>query len=114
MSRLPQTVAGALIPERITLNGRVLDRRAFLGALGLTTAGAVLAGRLGAGVTEETAGVEAPVTQWSAAPEGNWHVDDMWGHWPRYAHPIPYSSVHRSPPSVAWDNVAPADRIFIA
>jgi hypothetical protein len=94
------------LPERVTLNGRVLDRRAFLGALGLTAAGTalVLAG----------AGVLGPreATGAAAIPDGTGHVDDMWGHWPRYAHPIPYTVVRHVP--IGSDTVAPVDRMFVA
>ena len=94
------------VPERVTLNGKVLDRRVFLSALGLTAAGTalVLAG----------AGVSAPREAMGAAaiPEGTGHVDDMWGHWPRYAHPIPYTVVRHAP--ISWDTVAPIDRMFVS
>ena len=93
------------LPERVTLNGRVVDRRAFLGALGLTAAGTALA-LAGAGARPPGAAMGA-----SAMPEGAGHVDDMWGHWPRYAHPIPYTLVRHAP--ISWDTVAPVDRLFV-
>ncbi len=93
------------LPERVTLNGKVMDRREFLGALGLTAAGSalVLAGGIGR-IPREATGA-------AAIPEGTGHVDDMWGHWPRYAHPIPYTVVPHVP--VSWDTVAPIDRMFV-
>ena len=96
--------SGALgsVPARLTFNGRVLDRRAFLAVLGLTAAGSLLAGR-----AWDAGGVS--LSQ-AAGEQGLWHVDDMWGHWPRYAHPIPYSSVHQP---LSWDDVAPVDRMFV-
>jgi hypothetical protein len=48
----------------------------------------------------------------SATAAGAGHVDDMWGHWPRYAHPIPYTLVHHIP--ISLDEVAAADRMFMA
>jgi hypothetical protein len=41
---------------------------------------------------------------------GAWHVDDMWGHMPRYAHPISCAVVHEQ---TNWDYVAPVDRAFV-
>lgn len=73
-----------------------LDRRSFMGALGLTVAAASLPGW----------------RVWTFSPEaGTWHVDDMWGHMPRYAHPISCSPVHVS---ISWDDVDPVDRAFVS
>ena len=99
------------MPGRVTLNGRVLDRRTFLGALALTAAGAAVpfsrTGLGGAGLqASSVAGAVA-----SAMAEGPWHVDDMWGHWPRYAHPISYTLVRHVP--IDLTGVAPADRQFM-
>ena len=90
------------LPERVTLNGQVVDRRSFLGALGLTVAGMglVLAG--GGRLLSKDA---------SAIQGGTGHVDDMWGHWPRYAHPIPYTLARHEP--ISWDAVAGVDRMFV-
>ncbi len=97
----------ASLQGRFTLNGRVLDRRAFLGALALTAAGT------GLSLSRASAGAPARATELvSATAEGTGHVDDMWGHWPRYAHPIPYTLVHHVP--ISLDGVAAADRMFIA
>ena len=102
----PEEGAGTIVPARLTLNGRVLDRRTFLGALGLTAAGSLVARH-----PWNVALLEAPAGGLAAcAEQGAWHVDDMWGHWPRYAHPIPYSSVHQP---LSWDDVAPVDRQFV-
>ncbi len=101
----------AMEPLRLTLNGRVLDRRAFLGTMGLA-AGVVLVGSVvPVAVTRRTAAI--PPGDMSAAHDGggSWHVDDMWGHWPRYAHPIPYSHVESA--AVTSENVAPADLMFM-
>jgi hypothetical protein len=98
---------GETLPGRVTLNGRVVDRRTFLGALALTAAGVALPCRQAVPVgLQALAGTAA-----SALPEGLWHVDDMWGHWPRYAHPISYTLVRHVPIDLA--TVAPADRQFM-
>lgn len=85
-----------------------LDRRSFLGALSLTATGALLTAR----------GWTAPVAAnggWSLSRTGGndvgaWHVDDMWGHMPRYAHPITCRPAHRP---IDLDNVAAVDRALI-
>lgn len=97
---------------RLTLNGRVVDRRTFLGALALTAAGAGLSlsrAFEGAGAVPAR-GADASLM--GATAQGPGHVDDMWGHWPRYAHPIPYTLVHNVP--ISLDGVAAVDRMFIA
>lgn len=106
--------AGRESPQRlvrVSLNGRTLDRRAFLEALGLGT-GAVLTGGLLPSAVSGFLSHAGAAREWlSADVEGSWHVDDMWGHWPRYAHPIPYG--HGQAPAAAWDNVDPVDRMFV-
>jgi hypothetical protein len=81
-----------------------LDRREFLAA-GLAT-GAALAGVLGA----RLAGA-APPTSPARAALGDGHVDDAWGHWPPYAHPIPYGQAQFAP-TVRTD-IAAADAMFL-
>jgi hypothetical protein len=101
----------ALLPESLTLNGRVLDRRAFLGCLAAAGAGLCLSGvsrGAGAAPLEDS----SAMTLANAIPQGGGHVDDMWGHWPRYAHPIPYTLVRHVP--ISLDGVPAADRVFIA
>ncbi len=44
-------------------------------------------------------------------PEGDWHVDDICGHMPRYAHPIPYMHDTIAPELAAL--AAPMDRQFV-
>jgi len=99
-------------PIRLSINGRTLDRRAFLEALGLG-AGAVLTGALlPPAVSGFVSSHADPASEGlSADADGSWHVDDMWGHWPRYAHPIPYG--HVQAPAASWDNVDPIDRMFV-
>lgn len=96
-----------------------IDRRAFLG--GAAAAGAVAA----ATATPLTAralaparpapasgeALPAPASAQSAA-DADWHIDDMWGHTPRYAHPIPHSPMGTSP--VEWEHVEPIDRFLVS
>jgi hypothetical protein len=86
-----------------SVEGLVLDRRAFLGNVSLA-AGAVMATAL------------VPLSFVHAAPadmqmviagmEGTGSVDDACGHWPPYAHPIPYGR-----PQVTYVMAANADPI---
>jgi hypothetical protein len=79
-----------------------LDRRRFfLGSLSIS--GAVL---LSGGLSALT--LACPAT--AAVPPGSGHVDDMWGHWPPYAHPIPYATGEAAPhPRASLD---PVDRMW--
>jgi hypothetical protein len=94
-------------PEKC--GGLTLDRRTFLGGAGLA-AGAVVAATL----VPLSLGREAaagPVLT-VAALDAGWHVDDMWGHAPRYAHAIPYGRVPGE--SIAWERIDPIDRMFVS
>ncbi len=95
---------------RLTLNGRTFDRRTFLGAAGLS-AGALLAAQF-APLSFATAATAARPLEEPTDSNGAWHVDDICGHWPRYAHPIPYSPAQALP--VSWENVHPADLMFLS
>lgn len=96
-------------PERLTLNGRVLDRRSFLGELSLTVAaGSLLGGRVW--TPSSAAQGAASFAVEGGGTIGAWHVDDMWGHMPRYAQPISCTVVHEP---TNWDSVAPVDRAFV-
>ena len=107
-SRLERGARWEDAPVRWRMNGRVLDRRTFLGALALTAAGTGLSlSRASEAASNVPAASETTLV--GATAEGTGHVDDMWGHWPRYAHPIPYTLVHQS-----LDGVAAVDGIFIA
>jgi hypothetical protein len=96
---------------RLTLNGRVLDRRSFIGALSLTpvAVGSLFGGRL----LQAAAGANgtATLSLEGRGEMGSWHVDDMWGHMPRYAHPISCRAVHVP---TNRDNVHPVDHAFVA
>jgi len=99
-----------------------LDRRAFLGAAG--TAAAVLAVAIAApsraralGLVGDREGLRSPDDSHALCDAGptphdtDWHIDDMWGHAPRYAHPIPHSPARTSP--VAWEHVEPIDLMLM-
>jgi hypothetical protein len=98
------------VPQRMTLNGRLVDRRTFLGALAMTAAGSAI--RLTRAGLGSPVGVQGSSAAASAVAEGTGHVDDMWGHWPRYAQPIPCTLVHHVP--ISLETVAPADLMFVA
>lgn len=87
-------------------------RRAFLGGAGMTVAAAVAltltSGGARAGMLPDSPALPPAL---SAAPEGDWHVDDICGHRPRYAHPIPY--MHDTTPADFAALAAPADRQFV-
>lgn len=82
-------------PESLSAMEPQLDRRQFLGTVGLA-AGAVVAASVvpaavrGASLRDQGVPSEAraPIIEQSSAV---WDVDDMWGHWPRYAHAVPYA-----------------------
>jgi len=77
------------------LLSRRLDRRAFLGGAGFA-AGAVIATSLvPLSIVHALPAAEAPVslTPMPWDPLWNGHVNDACGHWPPYAHPIPYNMV---------------------
>jgi len=95
-----------------------LDRRTFLGRLTLT-AGAVVAGQF-VSLSIARAAVEQDVGEGvlrgagarAVTPAGgDWHVDDICGHWPRYAHPIPFARAQSTP--VVWEGVDPVDVAFL-
>jgi hypothetical protein len=90
----------------------LVGRRSFLVSMGMM-AGAVMATSL---VPLSTVHAIAQLPG-SAAPdeagEGTWDVDDMWGHWPRYAHPIGYGHVQSAHVSVVA-HADPIDHIFLS
>ena len=89
-------------------------RRAFLGGVGMTVAAAV--------AMPLAPGARAMPLPWAAAglppalaamyPQGDWHVDDICGHLPRYAHPIPYMHDTSAPDIAAL--AAAVDRQFVS
>jgi hypothetical protein len=89
-------------------------RRAFLGGVGMTVAAAV-AMTLAPGAGSRPLPWTAPAVPAALAgmyPQGDWHVDDICGHLPRYAHPIPYMHDTSAPDLAAL--AAPVDRQFLS
>lgn len=86
------------------------SRRAFLGAAGMTVAAAVALslapGAQAASLLRATSDVPLALST-----DGDWHVDDICGHMPRYAHPIPYMHDTTAPDIAAL--AAPVDRQFV-
>jgi hypothetical protein len=89
------------------------SRREFLGAVGMSVAAAV-AVTLAPGARAAPLPWAAPPVPAALAalyPPGDWHVDDICGHLPRYAHPIPY--MHDATPPDYSALVAAVDRQFV-
>ena len=110
------SVMGAASAELPADGSAAIDRRAFLGTVG-AAAGALVAasvvplsvargGELG---TREQPIPAAGMT--ADCGEEDWHVDDICGHRPRYAHPIPHGPARSSP--VLWEYVDPIDRTLV-
>jgi hypothetical protein len=80
----------------------VLDRRAFfLGSLSVSSA--VL-------LTPAARALAGAVDSATVIPLGTGHVDDMWGHFPPYAHPIPHGGAQPAPHP--WEQLDPVDRMW--
>ena len=87
------------------------SRRAFLGGVATTVAAAVaLTLAPGGRAAVLAAGARLPPAL-AGTLGGDWHVDDIVGHMPRYAHPIPYMH-DTTPPDIAA-LAAPVDRQFV-
>jgi hypothetical protein len=82
-----------------------LDRREFIGAAGAAVAAACLPVTLAVGAP--FAGDAAP-----RALLADWHIDDMWGVYPRPHEAIGYGRRHEDVETVAF--VQPADLQFLA
>ena len=88
------------------------SRRAFLGSAGMTVAAAVaLTLAPGVRALPLPGGAAALPPALTGAAEGDWHVDDICGHLPRYAHPIPYMHDTAVPNLRAF--AAPVDWQFV-
>jgi hypothetical protein len=95
-----------------------LDRRTFLGRLTLK-AGGIVAGQFvslsiarAVGTRGAAQALGAPGAPGKGPQDAGWHVDDICGHWPRYAHPIPFAQPQSAP--VLWENGDPIDRVFLS
>jgi hypothetical protein len=66
-----------------------IDRRSFLGSVGLM-AGAVVATSVVPLSVVHAVPVGGPSLSPASPLANNWHIDDVCGHWPPYAHPIGY------------------------
>jgi hypothetical protein len=89
------------------------SRREFLGAIGMSIAAAVaLTLAPGARALPLIGMSPVPLALAGLYPQGDWHVDDICGHLPRYAHPIPY--MHDTTPPDLSHLAAPVDRQFVA
>jgi len=89
------------------------SRREFLGAAGMSVA-AVVACSLSPAARLMPLGPGTPLLAALAGldPQGDWHVDDICGHLPRYAHPIPYLHDASAPDLAVL--AAPIDRQFVS
>lgn len=84
-----------------TLLSRQLDRRAFLGGAGFTAGAVVAATLVPLSVVHALPSQMAPALTPALAStneDASWtgHIDDACGHWPPYAHPIPYDVARTS------------------
>jgi hypothetical protein len=86
-------------------------RRQFLGGVGMSVAAAVALTLAPGARALPWATPQVPPALAGMYPQGDWHVDDICGHLPRYAHPIPYMHDTRPPDFSAL--VAPVDRQFV-
>lgn len=87
-------------------------RRAFLGSAGMSVAAAVALALTPASRAGALLGAPSDLPPALAgAMEGDWHVDDICGHMPRYAHPIPYMHDTSAPNIAAL--AAPVDWQFV-
>ena len=90
------------------MSGVTVDRRSFLGSVGLM-AGAVMATTLVP--LSVVHALPGDIALAPMAPNGFGSVDDACGHWPPYAHPIPYGHVPAVPSALA--HVESIDHIFM-
>jgi hypothetical protein len=94
---------------------QTIDRREFLGTVGATAGALVAAVIAPLGVAHGAAPLESerpsPSSVASALTEEGWDVDDICGHRPRYAHPIPHAPARSSP--VLWECIDPVDHNLV-
>ena len=83
----------------------MIARRRFLKVAGATTAAAIAHALLPLGARAVTR------LRCNDCRAEDWHVDDMWGHVPRYAQAIPHAGVSYAP--VTWEHWEPIDHILM-
>jgi hypothetical protein len=78
------------------LLSRQLDRRAFLGGVGFAAGAVVASSLVPLSVVHALPSESAVPLSAASVDDPSWfgHVDDACGHWPRYAHPIPFGTAH--------------------
>ena len=91
------------------MTSKSVDRRTFLGQASLT-AGVVIASGVLPRVSERTP--QARTAGAAVECDEFRHVDDMWGHWPRYAHPIPHACSQIE--TVAREKADLIDRMWVS
>ena len=91
------------------MTSKSVDRRTFLGQASLA-AGVVIAAGVLPLVSERTPQMRTA----GAAVECDEfrHVDDMWGHWPRYSHPIPHACSQTE--TVSWEKADLIDQMWVS
>jgi hypothetical protein len=91
------------------MTSKSVDRRTFLGQASLT-AGVVIASGVLSLISER-----APQARTAGAgPECDelGHVDDMWGHWPRYSQAIPHACSQIE--TVSWEKADLIDQMWVS
>ena len=88
------------------MSSTTLDRREFIAGAGAVAATACLPVALAA--AEPAVGDATP-----RATLADWHIDDMWGVYPRPSEPIGYGRPHGDGELVATASVAAADSAFV-
>jgi hypothetical protein len=91
------------------MSGIKLDRRSFLGSAGLAAGAVVVTTLVPLSVVHALPG---DVALSAAEPTGFGSVDDACGHWPPYAHPIPYG--HAPMAASMLGHAEPIDHIFLS
>ena len=88
------------------MSSTTVDRRVFIGSAGALAVVASLPVALAA--AEPAVGDATP-----RATLTDWHIDDMWGVYPRPSEPIGYGRPHGDGELVATASVAAADSAFV-
>ena len=88
------------------MSSTTVDRRVFIGSAGALAVVASLPVALAA--AEPAVGDATP-----RATLTDWHIDDMWGVYPRPSEPIGYGRPHGDGELVAAARVAAADSAFV-